>query len=181
MPDQGKTAESGSCCGPTCSNPNPRNPSREPFGEFELRPAGEVDREAVSTLLSASKLAALDDASQFGPQYAVAYDTTGHLIGVAGVELYGTNALLRSVAVTSSARFQGLGRQLTQDRLRWAANHGVFAVFLLTTDASSYWTRHGFSEISREEAPALIRSTTQWSGGCSASAVAMKRQVANAR
>jgi N-acetylglutamate synthase-like GNAT family acetyltransferase len=70
---------------------------------------------------------------------------------------------------------------LTQDRLQWAVEHDVSAVYLLTTDASSYWRRHGFSEIGRGEAPSSIRSTSQWSGGCSASAIAMKKQVANER
>lgn len=142
-----------------------------------MREANDSDRDEVSALLLISKLAALDTSAQFGPQYVVAHNSKGQLVGVAGLEVYGKDALLRSVAVAPSFRSQGLGRQLTQDRLRWAIENGISTVYLLTTDASSYWSRHGFSEIDREEAPLSIRSTAQWSGGCSLSAVAMKKQV----
>jgi amino-acid N-acetyltransferase len=175
------TDTSKSCCGPTCCKSEPIPTSEVPFGDFQMRAANASDHDAVSALLSASKLATLDSSSQFGSQYVVANDSKGQLVGVAGLEIYGTNALLRSVAVAPSFRSQGLGRQLTQDRLQWAVEHGASAIYLLTTDASSYWRRHGFSEISREEAPSSIRSTSQWSGGCSASAIAMKKQVANER
>ncbi len=177
MTSQVTTRASGSCCGATCCKSDSVSTSHEPFGEFQMRTANESDYDAVSALLSASKLAALDPSSQFGRQYVVAYDTKGHLVGVAGLEIYGNDALLRSVAIAPSFRSQGLGRQLTQDRLRWAVEHGVSVIYLLTTDASSYWRRHGFSEIHRDEAPLSIRSTSQWSGGCSVSAIAMKKQV----
>lgn len=177
MANQLATDTSGSCCGPTCCTSKPISKSEVPLGEFHVRAATASDRDAISVLLSASKLATIDPRSQFGPQYAVAYDTKGQLVGVAGLEIYGKDALLRSVAVTPSFRSQGLGRQLTQDRVRWAGEHGVSVIYLLTTDASSYWRRHGFSEIGRDEAPFSIRSTSQWSGECSPSAIAMKKQV----
>ena len=177
MSNQVTSGASGSCCGPTCCKSEPIFKSEAAFVEFQVRAAIESDRDGVSALLSASKLATLDPFSQFGSQYVVANDSKGRLVGVAGLEVYGDDALLRSVAVAPSFRSQGLGRQLTQDRLRWAAEHDVSTVYLLTTDASSYWRRHGFSEIGREEAPSSIRSTSQWSGGCSASAIAMKKQV----
>ena len=56
---------------------------------FPLRAASELDRAAVASLLSAAKLAALDSAAQFGPQYVVAVDASGILAGVAGLEIYG--------------------------------------------------------------------------------------------
>ncbi len=172
---------SKSCCGPACCKSEPIPTSGVPFGDFQMRAANNSDQDAVSALLAASKLAMLDSSSQFGPQYVVAHDSKDRLVGVAGLEIYGADALLRSVAVAPLFRSQGLGRQLTQDRLQWAVEHGVSAIYLLTTDASSYWRRHGFSEISREEAPSSLRSTSQWSGACSASAIAMKKQVANER
>ena len=61
---------------------------------FQLRAASELDRPAVASLLSMAKLAPLDAASQFGPQYIVSVDANGILSGVAGLELYGSDALL---------------------------------------------------------------------------------------
>ena len=101
---------------------------------------------------------------------------------------------LRDLRFMGTMRFSGRSRlrhrsalkvwasQLTQDRLRWASRTQCLRrVYLLTTDASSYWRRHGFSEIRREEAPPSIRSTAQWNGGCSASAIAIKKQVLQMR
>jgi len=167
-----------SCCGSACCKSNSKTELREPFGEFDIRPAQDSERDEISILLFASKLAALDSSSQFGPQYAVAHDSSSKLAGVAGLEVYGEDALLRSVAVAPRFRSQGLGRQLIQNRLQWASKHGISTVYLLTTDATEYWRRHGFTEIHRGDAPLSIRSSSQWSGGCSSSAVAMKKQLA---
>jgi amino-acid N-acetyltransferase len=144
---------------------------------FQLRAASEQDRPAVASLLSTAKLAALDSASQFGPQYVVAVDASGILAGVAGLELYGSDALLRSVAVAPSLRAQGLGQRLTQDRMTWAAEQGIRRAYLLTTDARGYWERYGFEVISRGDAPPGVQGSTQWAGGCSETAVAMRKAL----
>jgi amino-acid N-acetyltransferase len=144
---------------------------------FRLHAASEPDRPAVASLLSTAKLAALDSAAQFGPQYVVAVDVYGILAGVAGLELYGSDALLRSVAVAPSLRAHGLGQRLTQDRMKWAAEHGIKRAYLLTTDARGYWERHGFEVIGRGDAPPGVQGSTQWAGGCSATAVAMRKAL----
>jgi amino-acid N-acetyltransferase len=144
---------------------------------FHLRPASEDDRPLVAGLLAEARLAALDDAAQFGSQYVVALDAQGRLAGVAGLEVYGSDALLRSVAVAPDARSNGLGRRLTEDRLAWAEEHGITQAFLLTTDARLYWERFGFVEVGRSDAPPGIRSSTQWAGGCSASATSMRKAL----
>ena len=142
---------------------------------LKLRAANAMDRSAVASLLSTAKLAALDSAAQFGPQYVAAVYASGILAGVAGLEIYGSNALLRSVAVVPSLRGQGLGQRLTQDRLKWAADHGIKRVYLLTMDARGYWERFGFEVINRDDAPPGVQGSTQWAGGCSATAVAMRK------
>jgi amino-acid N-acetyltransferase len=144
---------------------------------FQLRTASELDRLEVASLLSAAKLAALDSAAQFGPQYVVAVDASGVLAGVAGLELYGSDALLRSVAVSPSLRSMGLGQRLTEDRLKWAAEHGIKRAYLLTTDARGYWERQGFAVIGRGDAPPGVQGSTQWAGGCSETAVAMRKAL----
>jgi amino-acid N-acetyltransferase len=143
----------------------------------QLRAASELDRPAVASLLSIAKLGPLDPASQFGTQYVVAVDASGVLAGVAGLELYGSDTLLRSVAVAPRLRAQGLGQRLTEDRLKWAAKQGIKNAYLLTTDARGYWARNGFDVIGRGDAPPGVQSSTQWAGGCSATAVAMRKAL----
>jgi amino-acid N-acetyltransferase len=144
-------------------------------GTLLLRAASELDRPAVASLLATAQLTALDSAAQFGSQYVVAVDASGILAGVAGLELYGSDALLRSVAVAPSLRAQGLGHRLTEDRMRWAAEQGIKRAYLLTTDARGYWENHGFEVIGRGDAPPGVQGSTQWAGGCSESAVAMRK------
>jgi amino-acid N-acetyltransferase len=144
---------------------------------LRLHTASEANRVSVAGLLAEAKLAPLDAAAQFGPQYVVAFGVDGGLAGVAGLEVYGRDALLRSVAVAPRLRSKGLGRRLTQDRLTWAANRGIQRIFLLTTDARSYWERYGFVVIGRGDAPPGIQGSTQWAGGCSATAIAMQKTL----
>src|SRR5262249_8205565 len=53
---------------------------------ISIRPAESGDRATIAELLSANKLVALDETAQFGPQYAVAVNEDGILVGVAGCE-----------------------------------------------------------------------------------------------
>jgi amino-acid N-acetyltransferase len=147
--------------------------------DVRIRAAGPADWAAVSALLTAAKLAPLDETAQFGPQYAVAEDLHGNLVGVAGYERYGSDILLRSVAVAESHRSAGLGARLTADRLAHARAAGSSAAFLLTDTAARYWQRHGFETIDRSSAPAPIAQSSEWAHACPASAVAMKRVLAN--
>lgn len=138
-----------------------------------LRPACGEDLEAVSALLRECGLPLDSLGGQFGPQYVVA-ESGGAIVGVAGVEVYGQDGLLRSVAVTRSRRRSGLGAALVRDRIEWAGDQGLRAVYLLTTTAASYFPRLGFGVIVREQAPEAIRASTEFAHACPASAVLMQ-------
>ena len=145
--------------------------------EIRIREARPEDRAEVMALLSATGLAALDETAQFGDQYAVAEGPDGGIVGVAGYERYGTDILLRSVAVSELHRLAGLGGRLTADRLAHARRFGCSAAYLLTDTARGYWERHGFSVIDRTAAPAAITRSVEWSHACPASATPMRRDL----
>jgi amino-acid N-acetyltransferase len=147
---------------------------------IHYRSARGEDRFSVDTILKNSKLASLDESSQFGDHYVVACDENGELLGVAGVEQYGDVGLLRSVAVVEEHRSQGIGKELASNRIEWASRAGVREVYLLTNDAADYWQSHGFQRIDRSEAPASMKATTEWTGACPSSAVAMSRRLPHA-
>jgi amino-acid N-acetyltransferase len=46
-------------------------------------------------------------------------------------------------------------------------------LYLLTETAAGFWPRFGFERIGRDAAPAAVRGSAEWHGGCPASAVAM--------
>jgi amino-acid N-acetyltransferase len=151
----------------------------EGIASFAIRPATAGDLDAVSALLTAAHLApnALD--AQFGPQFAVAVDaSTGHLVGAAGIERYSdrdaTVGLFRSAVVDESRRGFGIGAALTEDRIAWAEQESMDALFLLTETAADYWPRFGFERTARDGAPAPLMASHEWRQGCPASAVAMR-------
>ena len=144
---------------------------------ISIRPAESEDRAAIAELLSASRLVPLDETAQFGPQYAVAVNGEGMLVGVAGYERYGSDILLRSVAVSEPWRSTGIGARLTADRLTHAQAQGCIAAYLLTDTARGYWERHGFSRIERQGAPEPITHSHEWSAACPSSATAMFRRL----
>lgn len=140
---------------------------------WKLRAAGPHDMSAVCALLEASGLPTEDLGNSLGDNYVVA-EKGGRLLGVAGVEVHGSTGLVRSVAVAPEQRGHGLGERLLRDRLEWARANHIDSVFLLTMDADGYFVHHGFVRVSREEAPAEIRASSQFTTLCPSSAVLMR-------
>jgi len=81
------------------------------------------------------------------------------------------------VAVAETHRSRQLGRELFAAALDYARANGVQEVFLMTDSAAGYFEKNGFQRIDRNEAPAEITGTAQFSGLCPASAVVMKRII----
>ncbi|HYW51227.1 MAG TPA: GNAT family N-acetyltransferase [Gemmatimonadaceae bacterium] len=146
---------------------------------WTIRAASAEDLAVVTALLRSAHLQPNALGAQFGPQFAVAVDAAGGtVIGAAGIEVYadaGTSVgLLRSAAVDDAWRGGGIGAALTDDRLQWAEDEGLSAVYLLTQTAAGYWPRFGFGVTARDAAPAALMASHEWRQGCPASAVAMR-------
>ena len=98
------------------------------------------------------------------------------LKGVVGLEVYGTCALLRSLAVDPDARGAGLGSILVAHVEREAVRRGVDDIYLLTLTAESFFAARGYEVIPRDQAPDPIRNTTEFSGLCPDSAAFMVKR-----
>ena len=90
-----------------------------------------------------------------------------------GLEIYATEALLRSLVVDPSHRSTGLGSALVERAEAYATTQGVETLYLLTTTAESFFARLGYHRIDRAVAPAAIRSTREFAGLCPASSAFM--------
>jgi amino-acid N-acetyltransferase len=101
----------------------------------------------------------------------------GRIVGSAALELYADGALLRSVAVASGRDHQGLGRQLTDAALALARDRRAPAVYLLTTTAERYFPKFGFERIARDEVPASVQASVEFTSACPSSAVAMRKTL----
>ncbi len=143
---------------------------------LHAEPARPHDVKDALDLLRRTGLAETDVAERWG-HYFVVHEDDGRVVGVAGLEVHGDDGLLRSVAVNTDYRRQGLGASLVEAALSRAARLELGSVYLLTTDARDYFTRLGFSECPREEAPPAIRESWEFTTGCPTTAALMRRGV----
>jgi len=136
-----------------------------------VRAAKTEDLPAVERLLTANSLP-LEGVREALKDFVVA-ESGGDIVGVAGLEICSDDALLRSVAVSPDWRSKGVGRALVTRTIADAEARGIRALYLLTTTAEDYFPSFGFAKIAREKIPAGIRTTTEFTTTCSASATAM--------
>lgn len=99
------------------------------------------------------------------------------IVGVVGLERCGNDALLRSLAVHPACRSSGLGAQLAGAIEQHAREAGVTSLYLLTTTAADFFSRRGYSVIARQDAPAALQRTTEFSTLCPSQATCMRKQL----
>ncbi len=95
------------------------------------------------------------------------------IVGSAALEIYGTTALLRSVAVADHLQGQGVGQQLTHAALNLARQLDVTKVYLLTETAAGFFPRFGFRPLPRSEVSQAIQTSLEWTTACPVTAQAM--------
>ena len=145
--------------------------TQAPESQLDVVPATLLERDAAQALVRGAHLPEIG--ATFPSDYVVALQAAA-VIGVAGLEIYESEALLRSVAVGEAHRGRGLGRKLVHDRVASARARGLRAVYLLTTTCAEYFERLGFERVPRASAPAPLQSSEEFASLCPASAVCMK-------
>jgi amino-acid N-acetyltransferase len=131
---------------------------------------------AVLRLLAEAKLPAADlAAGHFEHFFGCGSETAPK--GVVGLELYGSTALLRSLAVEQATRGCGCGTALVAQAEAYARKGGARRIYLLTTGAAEFFTRLGYKGIARDEAPDCIQATQEFSALCPASALLMIKEL----
>lgn len=138
---------------------------------ISLRPATQGDWAAVASLLEANKLP-LDGAREHLSTYLLA-TSKGEVIGCAGAEIYGSVALLRSVAVAPGLQRQGVGKLLVSRLLEEATRRQMSSIHLLTVTAPDYFTQFGFEHEPVAHAPLVLKASAEFQGACPASAAFM--------
>lgn len=101
----------------------------------------------------------------------------GHVVGSAALELYGTTALLRSLAVAPGLRGRGLGQELTRHALALARRRKIRTVYLLTETAGGFFPRFGFRAISRDAVDPAVQRSVEFTSACPTSALAMAAEL----
>jgi amino-acid N-acetyltransferase len=98
----------------------------------------------------------------------------GVVVGAVGLELLGTNALLRSLVVDQNSRRTGLGKSLADQAIAQAKLRSIRKLFLLAIDAASFFERIGFEHLPHAAAPQEVRATREFSELCPSTARLME-------
>jgi amino-acid N-acetyltransferase len=99
------------------------------------------------------------------------------IVGCVGLEIYGEDAVLRSLAVHPEYQGKGIGKTLILKITEYAKKKSVKMLYLLTTTAEDYFPVHGFQFTSRDDIPQTILNSPEFSSICPSSAISLSKSV----
>jgi amino-acid N-acetyltransferase len=139
----------------------------------EIQKASIGDREEIQRILKEADLP-LAGVDAHLEDFLVARES-GAIVGAIGLEVYGTNGLLRSLAVRPSSRSRGIANALYLHLVEQARLLGVQRLILLTTTAEYYFAARGFHRIDRSAVAGELTASEEFGGACPTSAICMER------
>lgn len=143
--------------------------------EIIIHPAVPADLNDVKSLLQQNKLPVGDLPVRLEHFFVVKQN--GISIGVIGLECYGQYGLLRSMATDKDYRSRGIASELVTELFDYAKHLGLHEMYLLTETAEAFFVRKGFVRIGRDDAPAELNSSSEFSHVCPASAALMRKTI----
>jgi amino-acid N-acetyltransferase len=94
-----------------------------------------------------------------------------------GLEIYGNNALLRSLAISKEYQCLGYGSLLYQTIIEHAKTYCIKNIYLLTESAEKFFARRGFKKISRKKVETEVKNSLEFTTTCPKSATCMKLKL----
>ena len=140
-------------------------------GSLKIRAAGSADLEFIEKLLVDSDLMAVEVAANL--EWFLVAEQAG-VIGVIGSEYAGESVLIRSLAVKSAIRQNGVASALLKQALAQAKSAGCKFAYLFTNTAAEYFAKRGFAVVPRSEVPAALLASPAVTVCCCSTAVAMR-------
>jgi len=101
----------------------------------------------------------------------------GEVIGVAGLEVYSNYGLLRSLAVRPEFRGKKIAGKLISRIEAMSFSKGLKAIYLLTETAAGYFKLKFYEEVKRDDVPAEVQASSEFSHVCPQSAIVMKKTL----
>lgn len=141
-----------------------------------LRVARDDDRAQIVALLDSASLPTSDLAERPLEHFIVA-EEQDVVVACIGVEVFGRDALLRSLVVARLHRGRRIAERLVDRLESELAAAGVADVWLLTIDAGGFFSRLGYASWPRDDAPEAIRNTEEFSSLCPGNATLMRNAL----
>jgi N-acetylglutamate synthase-like GNAT family acetyltransferase len=98
-------------------------------------------------------------------------------VGFGGLEIYGDDALLRSVVTLPPLRQIGMGAAIVAALEAEARARRCRAIYLLTTSEADFFARLGYRRCARENVPEGLRASRQFAALCPPTATVMLKTV----
>jgi len=138
-------------------------------------PASGGDMDAIRRLLVAALLPSGDVG---GPnQRFIVACQNGRVVGCAGLETFGEDGQLRSMAVHWTSRNSGLGTRLHGRLLFEALQAGVRNLYVVTTTATDFFARQGYRKVQAADVPAGVVGSEEYKTFVPGGGVVMARPV----
>ncbi len=150
--------------------------TRDTLPELSGGPVDAALMPLLAEVLAAEGLP-IEDLGAEGRDFFAFRDRARALVGFAGMEIVGTDALLRSLIVLPPVRERTYGTAIAEWMIAEAARRGVRMLYLLTTTAAPFFSKLGFRRIERKDVPTAIAATAEFSRLCPASAVCMAKPL----
>lgn len=135
-----------------------------------IRPATSVDFQAVRSLLRACNLTPSDLEPSHKEHFHVCV-AGEEVVGGVGLVEGRHAALLRALAVAEGGRRQGIGARLLAAAEQHASRLGCGKMYVVTTRAEGYFSRHGYELLTRPpNHPAAVQAVQEasWRAGAAA-------------
>ncbi|KAA3616857.1 MAG: GNAT family N-acetyltransferase [Calditrichaeota bacterium] len=133
------------------------------------------DFENIAVLLKSSNLTTIGVKENIENFVILIYQK--QIVGVAGYEVYGDKALLRSVAVEKRVQGNGFAKSLVKELISIINKGRLSDVYLLTETAPDFFRSFGFKEVSRDVVDEGIKSSEEFRSICPSTAICMKMSI----
>lgn len=130
-----------------------------------------TDYDKIRSLLESNNLP-YDDIISSNVEF-ISSRSNGKLVGCIGIEKYGKDGLLRSLAVDDEYKNAGIGKSLLNELISRSKNEGIERLHLLTTTAEQYFAKSGFRYAERSRAPKAILNSREFSEICPSNSIYM--------
>ena len=144
-----------------------------------IRPAHSGDQSPVAQLLQNAGLPTADLLSAHKFKCWVIEEKSS-ILGVIGLERFGSEALLRSLAVAPQYRKRGLGQELVARLEHDAQAEGIQRLVLLTETAQGFFKRLGYTAIDRGQVSDAVKQSAEFRTLCPVSANCMSKALHHA-
>jgi GNAT superfamily N-acetyltransferase len=138
-------------------------------------PLATWERDGLKAALARAGLPA-GDVAHDGPLFW-RFERDDMPVGFAGIEVHGTDALLRSLITLPPVRQQGIGGAMIDKMEVEARARGASAIYLLTRDYVTFFAKLGYTACGRDRLPPAIAAAGPFAEPSLADGTPMVKQV----